>query len=199
MITVFFKIRSCITFVLLALVLLGLSTAACALSSSKPYHVNENWLLIDSKTSTLSVMRGNKVVQHFGGVAFGRLGTKPLHFLNDSSTPTGQFRIDGINRKSRYVIFFSLNYPSIAHAKHALDSKRLSVEDYMAIFNAEIQGHKPPYTTPLGGMIGIHGLGAASLAVHQKYNWTRGCVALTNPQIRMLAKYVRVGMRVTIQ
>jgi hypothetical protein len=199
MITVYFKIRSCITFVLLALVLLGLSTAACALSSSEAYHVNENWLLIDSKTSTLSVMRGNKIVQHFADVAFGRLGTKPLHFLNDSSTPTGQFRIDGINRKSRYVIFFSLNYPSIAHAKLALDSKRLSVEDYMAIFNAEIQGRKPPYTTPLGGMIGIHGLGAASLAVHQKYNWTRGCVALTNPQIRILEKYVRVGMRVTIQ
>lgn len=199
MITVYSNIRSYIAFVLVMLILLGLSTAASALSSFKAHHVNETWLLIDSKTSTLSVMRGNKVVQQFTDVAFGRLGTKPLHFLNDSSTPTGQFQIDGINRKSRYTIFFSLNYPNVTHAKLALDSKRISVEDYMAIFNAEIQGRKPPYTTPLGGMIGIHGLGAASLAVHQKYNWTRGCVALTNPQIRMLEKYVRVGMRVIIQ
>lgn len=184
---------------LFMLILLLAPMTTQALATSWPYHINETWLLIDSKTATLSVMRGNAIVQRFSDVAFGTLGAKPLHFLNDSSTPTGEFRIDGINRKSRYALFFSLNYPTLAHAKKALDNKKLTVEQYLAIFNASLQGKPPPYSTPLGGMIGIHGLGKASLSVHKKYNWTRGCVAMTNTQIYQLAKYARIGMRVIIQ
>lgn len=170
-----------------------------ALTTQQPYHINETWLLIDSNTARLSVMRGNNVVQHFDNVAFGTLGTKPVHFLNDSSTPTGEFRINGINRNSRYALFFSLNYPTLTHAKMALDNKKITVEQYLAIFHAIHEGRAPPYNTPLGGMIGIHGLGKASLKIHKKYNWTRGCVAMTNSQVYQLAKYARVGMRVIIQ
>lgn len=182
---------------LILLWLLPMTTQA--LTTQMQYNSNETWLLIDSNTATLSVMRGNKEVQHFGNLAFGTLGAKPLHYLNDSSTPTGEFRIDGINRKSRYGIFFSLNYPTVTHAKMALDNKKITMEQYLAIFNATVQGQTPPYTTSLGGMIGIHGLGKANLAVHKKYNWTRGCVAMTNSQVYELAKYARIGMRVIIQ
>lgn len=184
---------------LFTLTLVCSALAAQAQATSWPYHINETWLLIDSKSATLSVMRGNAIVQRFSDVAFGTLGTKPVHFLNDSSTPMGEFRIDGINRNSRYALFFSLNYPTLVHAKKALDDKKITVEQYLAIFNASLQGQAPPYTTPLGGMIGIHGLGKASLAVHKKYNWTRGCVAMTNDQIYQLAKHARIGMRVIIQ
>lgn len=170
-----------------------------ALTTQRSFDTNETWLLIDSNAARLSVMRGNKVVQHFGNIAFGTLGTKPVHFLNDSSTPTGEFRINGINRNSRYALFFSLNYPTLTHAKMALDNKKITVEQYLAIFHAIHEGRAPPYNTPLGGMIGIHGLGKASLKIHKKYNWTRGCVAMTNSQVYQLAKYARVGMRVIIQ
>lgn len=177
----------------------ALSPAAPALHNATPQYRNESWLLIDSTTATLSVMRGDTTLATFDDVAFGRLGTKPVHYQGDTSTPLGEFRIDGINSHSHYTLFFSLNYPTHTHAKLAMDQGKISREHYLDIFNAELEGRKPPYDTPLGGMIGIHGLGQAPLSMHHKFNWTRGCVALDNQQIRALAGYIRMGMRVIIR
>src|SRR3990167_7592341 len=41
---------------------------------------HSTWLLIDSASATLSLMRGNKVLARYDDVAFGRLGTKPVHY-----------------------------------------------------------------------------------------------------------------------
>ena len=144
-------------------------------------------------------MRGNKVLARYDDVAFGRLGTKPVHYKGDTSTPTGEFRIDGINPASQFHRFFSLNYPTEAHAKKALEQRRITFEQYMEILKAEHAGRRPPYDTPLGGMIGIHGLGPVSLTLHRKYNWTRGCIALDNNQIDALTPHLYVGMRVVIR
>src|SRR3990167_4303174 len=71
--------------------------ASPAWSRAAPHTPNESWLLVDYATATLSVMRGNTAIATFDDVAFGRLGTKPVHYLDDTSTPLGEFRIDGIN------------------------------------------------------------------------------------------------------
>lgn len=171
-------------------------TATQVAASATDHHT---WLLIDSATATLSLMRGSKVLARYDDVAFGRLGTKPVHYKGDTSTPTGEFRIDGINPASQFHRFFSLNYPTEAHAKKALDQRRITYEQYMEILKAEHAGHRPPYDTPLGGMIGIHGLGPVRLDLHRKYNWTRGCVALDNGQIDALTPHLYIGMRVVIR
>lgn len=170
--------------------------ATQVVASTADHHT---WLLIDSATATLSLMRGDKVLARYGDVAFGRLGTKPVHYKGDTSTPTGEFRIDGINHASQFHRFFSLNYPTEAHAKKALDQRRITFEQYMEILKAEHAGRRPPYDTPLGGMIGIHGLGPVRLDLHRKYNWTRGCVALDNGQIDALTPHLYIGMRVVIR
>ena len=160
---------------------------------------DERWLLVDAAERTLSVMHGQQVRVRFDNISLGRLGPKPVHYRGDTSTPTGEFRIDGINHKSQYTLFFRLNYPTVAHANLALAAGKISGEDHRRIAMAEWLGEPPPQDTPLGGMIGIHGLGRGSLEVHQDYNWTEGCVALDNRQIRALQAYVRVGMRVIIR
>ena len=167
-------------------------------AASPAANTGESWLLIDATTATLSVMRGSAVVKRFDDVAFGRLGTKPVHYLGDTSTPLGEMRINGISN-SAFTLFFSLDYPTSQHTKMALDAGKITREQYLSIFNAGLEGRKPPNSTPLGGDIGIHGLGSAPLSIHRQYNWTRGCVALDNQQIRALAAYVRVGMRVVIK
>lgn len=203
--TLFLQSRSWLFALRPSLLLLSLlCTLLCMVTSpawsrAAPPTPNESWLLVDYATATLSVMRGDTAIATFDDVAFGRLGTKPVHYLDDTSTPLGEFRIDGINSRSHYTLFFSLNYPTHVHAKLAMDQGKLTREQYLAIFNAELEGRKPPYDTPLGGMIGIHGVGAAPLSMHRKFNWTRGCVALDNQQIRALASYIRVGMRVVIR
>lgn len=76
---------------------------------------------------------------------------------------------------------------------------RLSVESGEEIIAAAREGLMPPQTTALGGLIGIHGIGRGSLKIHKTYNWTDGCIALTNGQLRDFANYAAVGMRVTIR
>lgn len=160
---------------------------------------NERWLLVDSASATLRVMRGEREEARFEDIALGRRGIKPVHYRGDHSTPAGEFRIDAINHNSQYSLFFRLNYPTVAHATLALEAGRLTPEEHERIALAEWQGRPPPYDTALGGLIGIHGIGQGSLSMHRSFNWTEGCVALDNEQIHRLAAYVRVGMRVIIR
>ncbi|TVO65135.1 L,D-transpeptidase [Spiribacter aquaticus] len=49
------------------------------------------------------------------------------------------------------------------------------------------------------GHIGFHGIGNGDHRVHQAFNWTQGCVAMTNAQIETLMDWVRVGTPVIIE
>ena len=171
---------------------------ALAITSGFQPMPRERWLLIDPEAAELKVMQGDKVLARFGDIAMGRRGAKPVHYVGDMSTPTGEFRIQAINRNSFFTLFFELNYPTPAHAKKALEAGRISQEDYNHIAVADWAGDLPPQDTPLGGKIGIHGVGKGSLKVHRQFNWTEGCIALDNQQILDLANFVRVGMRVWI-
>jgi hypothetical protein len=61
------------------------------------------------------------------------------------------------------------------------------------------KGRLPPQNTALGGRIGLHGLGRGDPKVHQQFNWTNGCIALTNEQIDQLLTWVGKGTRVSIR
>lgn len=78
-------------------------------------------------------------------------------------------------------------------------SGRLKAEIGDAILAAAKEGEMPPQDTILGGAIGIHGIGRGSLKIHRIINWTDGCVALTNEQLRDFSRHAEVGMRVTIR
>ncbi len=49
----------------------------------------------------------------------------------------------------------------------------------------------PPWHTPLGGEIGIHGGGT-------KYDWTYGCIAMSDEDIYRAKEYIRLGTCVNI-
>ena len=67
---------------------------------------------------------------------------------------------------------------------------------FLMVLALGIQGVDPP--TTLGGLIGIHGIGKGDPRVHRDFNWTFGCVALTNEQIDQLRPWVRLGTRVVL-
>jgi len=181
---------------ILCLLILPRAGEATGLS---PNSADEQWILVDATTATLEVMQGDKVKARFTDIAFGKVGPRPIHLQGDDSTPLGEFRIDGINTNSMYTLFFKLNYPTAEHAKLAWEQGYITADHFRQIVAAQRAGISPPHDTPLGGMIGIHGLGQANPEVHKYFNWTEGCVALDNEQILALAGYVRVGMRVVIQ
>jgi lipoprotein-anchoring transpeptidase ErfK/SrfK len=59
----------------------------------------------------------------------------------------------------------------------------------------------PPWGTPLGGNIGIHGYGRRRDRAREHAagrDWTDGCIAVTNEEIERIADHIRVGTRVII-
>ncbi len=159
----------------------------------------EVWLLVDSTSATLSVMRGDKPVKTFRGISLGRAGTTPVHVRGDQRTPLGVFRIVRINPTSPYHRFYAFDYPTLTHADHAREQGIIDETTYTAIRRAVHDNGVPPQNTPLGGHLGIHGIGSANPRIHRYFNWTNGCIALTNEQIDDLEAWIRLGTKVVVQ
>jgi hypothetical protein len=157
------------------------------------------WILIDTKAHALSVFRNGQILDRFDNVAIGRGGSSADKVRDDGATPLGGFRIDRINHASRFRLFFGIDYPRPEHARRALDAGRIDVEDYQRIVLAFEQRRSPPQDTPLGGHLGIHGIGAGDARIHDFVDWTQGCIALTNEQITRLSHWIFRGMRVEVR
>ncbi len=156
-------------------------------------------IIVDTRAETLTVMRGDTVIKTFPDIAIGRYGKTYFKHQGDNKTPLGNYRIGWINRDSRYYIFLGLTYPDQEAADRGLVDERISEAQWQEIRRALKAGKIPPQKTPLGGYIGIHGLGQGDMTVHQQYNWTNGCVALTNAEIDQLLQWVRIGTPVEIR
>ncbi len=159
----------------------------------------EVWLLVDTGTLTLAIMRGDTELQRYDNIAIGSNGPTLAKLVSDETTPLGEFRISGINPRSRYHLFMALDYPTMEHAQRALDEGRIDIEEYVAVSNAWLAGDPPPQNTRLGGYLGIHGLGNGSTEIHGIVNWTDGCIAVTNEQMDELAGLVAVGTKVSVR
>ncbi len=169
------------------------------LSSAAPVLAEDVRILVDTDSRVLQVLRGNRVVDSFEGIAIGRYGKSYFRSKGDNRTPLGKFRIGWITSNTRYHLFLGLTFPDLEAADRALQDGRIDEAQWQAIRRASVAGRTPPQNTPLGGNIGIHGVGEGSVAVHEQYNWTNGCVALTNDQIDRLARWVKIGTPVEIR
>ena len=158
----------------------------------------ESWLMIDTVSKTLEVVQGDQVKKIFHNISVGRNGFGFDHHEGDGKTPLGIFHVAWINPNSRFHLFFGLDYPNQEYAEEAYRRKLIDFDAYYAISTALHRGELPPQDTPLGGNIGIHGLGNGSRLIHETTNWTQGCVALTNEQIDQLAQWVTLGTKVVI-
>ena len=156
-------------------------------------------VLVDTSAGTLAVMQGERVIRVFEDVAIGRYGVTETKQRGDNMTPLGHFAIGWITAKTRYHRFIGLNYPDLETASIAFFNGLITKNEWLEIRRASKEDRRPPQNTALGGMIGIHGLGDADIEVHRTYNWTNGCVALTNDEIDELLEWVEVGTPVEIR
>lgn len=170
-----------------------------AVTSIRDYKKGTIWLLVDTQKKIIQVKQDKKTLETFRRVSIGRNGAGYKQQVGDGVTPIGTYKISYTNNESHFRKFFGLNYPSAEDADLALFAARISYTDYQAIIQAHKSNQAPPQNTELGGLIGIHGLGSGNKKVHGEFDWTRGCVALSNQQIDKLAKWVYKGMRVQIK
>jgi murein L,D-transpeptidase YafK len=175
------------------LIMLLYSAATAWAAGSDP------WLLIDTRKESLVVMGQNGPLEKFENIALGVRGAGIKHRRGDEITPLGSFKVGWISQESRFHRFIGLNYPNLEYASLAYYDGRIDKATYQAIGNALREGKRPPQQTALGGYLGIHGIGAGDPYIHENINWTNGCVALTNQQIKRLLAWVKVGMRVEIR
>ena len=181
----------------------GLIAAAVLLLaavSAGPLSADEQvWLRVDTGEMSLSVMQGTLVRQTFSNIAIGRGGATEAKRRRDGKTPLGEFRIVRMTTDTPFYRFFALDYPNLQHARRGRLAGIIGESEYAAIEQALRSNKVPPQDTALGGYIGIHGIGQGSPAVHEDFNWTFGCIALTNAQMEALSRWVHTGMRVVIQ
>lgn len=160
---------------------------------------NATWVLIDTGSRSLTVLQGDTVKQTYRNISIGRGGVTQAKRRRDGKTPLGEFRITRMTTDTPFHRFFGLDFPNVAHARQGLAAGIIDKSQYAAIRRAVEARQTPPQQTPLGGYIGIHGIGQGNPAVHEDFNWTHGCVALTNAQIDVLFRWVRVGTKVIIR
>jgi len=110
----------------------------------------------------------------------------------DRRTPEGTFYIFTKNDKSNYYLSLGLSYPNEEDAERGLRSGLINAVEYSQIKEAIRKKIAPPQKTALGGEIYIHGNGSQS-------DWTWGCVALDDQDIRELFNAVRIGTEVVIE
>ena len=123
------------------------------------------------------------------GLGFSPVADKKRE--GDGATPEGDFYIFVKNNQSAYYLSLGLSYPNADDAERGLREKMITQSQHDAIIEAIRKKTGPPQYTKLGGLIYIHGHGAAS-------DWTWGCVALENEDIKEVYEAVSVGTPVTI-
>lgn len=124
------------------------------------------------------------------GLGFSPVADKKQE--GDGATPEGDFYIFVKNNKSAYYLSLGVSYPNVEDAERGLRDGLISKAQHDAIVAAIRKQATPPQYTKLGGLIYIHGHGA-------KTDWTWGCVALENADIKELYDAVSVGTPVTIK
>ncbi len=148
---------------------------------------------------SLLVLKSKRELRLFSGEALLRtyrigLGTNPVPpkvRAGDRATPEGTYFVCIKNPKSAYYLSLGLNYPNEDDAERGLRDRLISKAQYAQVRAAARRKAVPPWNTPLGGEIFIHGNGAAT-------DWTWGCVALEDTDMAELFRVIPVGTPVRI-
>jgi murein L,D-transpeptidase YafK len=113
-------------------------------------------------------------------VVFGPKPRGPKRAHGDERTPEGDYTLDRKNEKSAFYKSIRISYPNHIDRKRA---EQAGIDD-------------------LGGSIMIHGQPKEKPwpeDVAQTFNWTNGCIAVTDGQMDEIWAAVDVGTPITIQ
>ena len=150
------------------------------------YFVPETALPANKTITKLVVHKSERTMEVYSGDILLKtyrisLGGNPIgdkEFEGDRKTPEGQYTINGKNPNSSYHKNLAISYPN---ADDILDAKRRNVSP--------------------GGEIKIHGIRNGLTFIgkfHRTWDWTAGCIAVTDEEIDELYNAVAIGTPVII-
>lgn len=164
--------------VLLFTISLAFGCTLVAAPSSTASTEKADSILILKKDHLLELLKGGKVIRTYK-VALGRGGLEPKQREGDARTPEGHYIIDSRNEHSAFYRALHISYPNDEDRKRA---ERIHVSP--------------------GGAIMIHGIknGFGWLgAQHRTFDWTAGCIAVTDEEIDEIWNLVSIGTPVEIR
>jgi murein L,D-transpeptidase YafK len=148
-------------------------------------------IVVTKSRRTLQLYSNGRVVRTYR-VGLGLSPVEDKIRAGDRRTPEGDFYICLKNSHSQFYLSLELSYPNQKHAERGLREGLISRAQYEHIAGAIKRKRQPTQNTRLGGEIFIHGNGSQS-------DWTWGCVALDDKDIRELFDAVPLGTPVTIR
>jgi len=148
-------------------------------------------LVVKKKARLLQIYDDGKLIKAYQ-VALGREPRGDKETEGDGKTPEGEFYVFTKNEQSKFYLSLGLSYPNREAATRGLREKLISREEYDEILKAVAEKRMPPQKTALGGEIYIHGGGTEN-------DWTEGCVALPNEEIKELFAAIPIGATVIIE
>ena len=153
---------------------LVLALAACAPSKFKRYSGPEvTQVVVNKGARQMLLLHGNTVLKAY---RIG-LGNEPIghkQFEGDGRTPEGIYYINRQNPNSQYHLSLGISYPDPEDKARAM-----------------MLGQQP------GGDIMIHGRGAYGNRQTQR-DWTAGCIAVSNKEMREIYAMVKPGTPIII-
>lgn len=136
-------------------------------------------ILVLKRRRELQLLRGEAVIHRFR-VALGRDPWGAKVRQGDGRTPEGLYRIDAMKPDSYFYRALRVSYPN---AEDLARARKLGVRP--------------------GGDIMVHGLDPMIAAKwhgdHWMFNWTRGCIAVTNEEMDVIWASVDLGTPIEIR
>lgn len=151
-----------------------------------------DWKIVIRKSSRRLMLRTGDGIQRTYSIVLGNTPVGDKEREGDGRTPEGEFYVCNRNPKSRFYLSLGLSYPDAEDAERGLKAGLITQDQHDRILAAIENRQTPPWDTPLGGEIFIHGGGV-------RYDWTRGCIALSNMDILEIFNTVPVGTAVVIE
>lgn len=138
----------------------------------------ENVIVVIKDERILKVLRNGRVLSTYS-VDFGKNPLSKKTKSGDLATPEGRYKVlekRGYGR-TKYYLALLLNYPNEEDKRRFEEAKRKGII---------------PKNSKIGGLIEIHGDGGLGI------DWTEGCVALSNEDMKELYNIASVGTAVYI-
>jgi murein L,D-transpeptidase YafK len=148
-------------------------------------------IVVSKSKRRLRLYSAGRVVRTYQ-VALGLSPVEDKVRVGDRRTPEGDFYIYIKNAHSKFYLSLGISYPNQQHAERGLREGLITRGQYEQIVGALNRKGAPLQNTRLGGEIFIHGNGSQG-------DWTWGCVALDDKEVRELFDVVPVGTPVTIE
>jgi murein L,D-transpeptidase YafK len=161
--------------------------------------MTEQPLTLPLANPRIEVSKGKRELGLYDGTRLLRtyhvgLGFSPVEDKvceGDGRTPEGEYYVCVKNANSKFYLSLGISYPNIEDANRGLRDELITKRQHDQIADAIAAGKRPPWDTKLGGEIFIHGNGSSN-------DWTWGCVAVEDAEIKELFDAVPMGTRVRI-